>query len=146
MVHLASWETKLKQSFINDQCGCQSPIKAKFFFSWSGKLIDTYVHLLNNILATPNDYFRFISNGKCQFRIWLSWSKCSNNKGGRKKKDILHLDILKWYNVFQLCQRFCIKVLYIYCKNAFDDSFMPPSQKWTVLKCQKLTHNSWNPV
>ena len=56
-----------------------------------------------------------------------------------EKKDILHLDILKWYNVFQLCQRFCIKVLYIYCKNAFDDSFMPPSQKWTgVLKCQKL--------
>ena len=109
------------------------------FFSWSGKLIDTYVHLLNNILATPNDYFRFISNGKCQFRIWLSRSKCCNNKGGRKKKNILHLDILKWYNVFQLCQRFCIKVLHIYCKNAFDDSFMPPSQKWTgVLKCQKL--------
>ena len=49
-----------------------------------------------------------------------------------EKKNILHLDILKWYNVFQLCQRFCIKVLYIYCKNAFDDSFMPPSQKWTV--------------
>lgn len=67
-----------------------------------------------------------------------------------EKKDILHLDILKWYNVFQLCQRFCIKVLYIYCKNAFDDSFMPLSQKWTGVEMSKtqncITHNSWNPV
>ena len=75
-------------------------------------------------------------------------------KEDEKKKNILHLDILKWYNVFQLCQIFCMKELYIYCKNAFDDSFMmlyatEPKMNWCVemSKTQNcITHNSWNPV